>query len=63
MKRMLTEDEDLHLTAALANDQSISQALFADPVTVRNMESFQKRFNAGETLADVYWQVGPPPNR
>jgi enoyl-CoA hydratase/carnithine racemase len=60
MKRMLTEDEDLLMTAALANDQSISQALFADPVTVRNMESFQNRFNAGETLAEVYWQHGSP---
>ena len=56
MKRMLTSDEDLHLSAALDNDQSISQALFADPLTVRNMESLQKRFNAGESLADVYWK-------
>jgi enoyl-CoA hydratase/carnithine racemase len=56
MKRMVTENEDLHLTAALENDQKISQALFADPITVRNMESFQNRFNAGETLSEVYWQ-------
>ncbi len=62
MKRMLTEDEDLHLTAALANDQLISQALFADPLTVRNMESFQSRFNAGETLAEVYWQSSSSSN-
>jgi enoyl-CoA hydratase/carnithine racemase len=57
MKRMLTENEDLHMTAALTNDQAISQTLFADAVTVRNMESFQKRFNAGESLADVYWSA------
>jgi enoyl-CoA hydratase/carnithine racemase len=55
MKRMLTEDEDLTLTAALANDQKISQVLFADPVTVRNMQAFQGRFNAGESVASVYW--------
>jgi enoyl-CoA hydratase/carnithine racemase len=55
MKRMLTENEDLQMTAALANDQAISQTLFADAVTMRNMEAFQKRFNAGESLTDVYW--------
>jgi enoyl-CoA hydratase/carnithine racemase len=57
MKRMLTEDEDLHLSAALDNDQAISQRLFADPVTIRNMEAFQKRFDAGESLASVYWNT------
>jgi hypothetical protein len=57
MKKMLTEDEDLHLSAALDNDQAISQRLFADPVTVRNMEAFQKRFDAGESLASVYWNT------
>jgi enoyl-CoA hydratase/carnithine racemase len=55
MKRMLTEDEDLHLSAALDNDQTISQALFADPLTVHNMEMFQGRFNAGEALEDAYF--------
>ena len=60
MKRMLTEDEDLHLSDALNNDQSISQTLFADPITVRNMEAFQKRFNAGDTLSDVYWPARSP---
>jgi enoyl-CoA hydratase/carnithine racemase len=60
MKRMLTEDEDLHLTAALNNDQTISQTLFADPVTVRNMEAFQQRFNAGESLESVYWTAKAP---
>jgi enoyl-CoA hydratase/carnithine racemase len=63
MKRMLSEDEDLHLSAALENDQKISQALFADPTTVRNMESFQDRFNAGETLSEVYWRSSSPSNR
>jgi enoyl-CoA hydratase/carnithine racemase len=55
MKRMLTEDEDLHLSAALDNDQAISQILFAEPLTVSNMEAFQKRFDAGESLERVYW--------
>ncbi|RJG03165.1 enoyl-CoA hydratase/isomerase family protein [Noviherbaspirillum sedimenti] len=55
MKRMLTEDEDLHLSAALDNDQAISQGLFADPLTVKNMAAFQQRFNDGETLENVYW--------
>jgi enoyl-CoA hydratase/carnithine racemase len=58
MKQMLTADEDLHLSAALDNDQAISQTLFADPLTVSNMEAFQKRFNGGEPLATVYWNDG-----
>ena len=56
MKRMLTEDEDLHLTQALANDQAISQTLFADPTAISNMERIQKRLNGGETLAGIYWK-------
>ncbi|WGT27979.1 MULTISPECIES: enoyl-CoA hydratase/isomerase family protein [Pseudomonas fluorescens group] len=55
MKRMLTEDEDLHLSAALDNDQTISQALFADALTVSNMESFQQRFDAGQSLENAYF--------
>lgn len=55
MKRMLSEDEDLHLSAALDNDQTISQTLFADPLTVSNMAAFQQRFNAGETLESAYF--------
>lgn len=55
MKRMLTEDEDLHLSAALDNDQAISQTLFADPLTVNNMEAFQGRFDAGESLEQAYF--------
>jgi hypothetical protein len=58
MKRMLTEDEDLHLSQALANDQAISQTLFADPLTVKNMEEIQNRLNGGETLASIYWGKG-----
>jgi len=56
MKRMLTEDEDLHLTQALANDQTISQTLFADPTAISNMDKIQKRLNKGETLAGIYWK-------
>jgi enoyl-CoA hydratase/carnithine racemase len=55
MKQMLTADEDLHLTAALENDQAISQKLFADPLTVSNMAAFQKRIDAGEALSAIYW--------
>src|SRR4030095_6007792 len=55
MKRMLTLDEDLHLSAAIESDQQISQTLFADPLTVRNMESIQERINSGEPLGQIYW--------
>lgn len=55
MKRMLYEQEDLHLTAAINNDQKISQTLFVDTVATDNMKRIQARFDAGEPLPKVYW--------
>jgi enoyl-CoA hydratase/carnithine racemase len=55
MKQMLHEDEDLTLTAALDNDQKISQTLFANPDSMTNMARIQARFDAGETLEEVYY--------
>jgi enoyl-CoA hydratase/carnithine racemase len=55
MKRMLGEDEDLDQSAGIENDQKISQTLFADPDSVKGMERVQSRFDAGETMDQVYW--------
>ncbi len=55
MKRMLWEDEDLNQSQGIDNDQTISQTLFADPDSVRRMEQIQARFDAGETMDQVYW--------
>ena len=50
MKRMLREGEDMPLSAALDNDQKISQALFRDPWSIENMAKLQARYDAGETV-------------
>jgi enoyl-CoA hydratase/carnithine racemase len=55
MKQMLGEDEDLHQTAGIENDQKISQTLFANADSVANMARIQQRFDAGESMDQVYW--------
>jgi enoyl-CoA hydratase/carnithine racemase len=55
MKQMLAEDEDLNQTQGIENDQKISQSLFANPDSMVSMASIQARFDAGETMDQVYW--------
>lgn len=55
MKKMLGEDEDLNQTDGIANDQTISQSLFANPDSVARMKAIQARFDAGENMDTVYW--------
>ncbi|MFT4054153.1 MAG: enoyl-CoA hydratase/isomerase family protein [Novosphingobium sp.] len=55
MKRMLGEAEDLNQTDGIANDQTISQTLFANPDSMASMAAIQARFDAGETMDAVYW--------
>ncbi len=55
MKQMLGEDEDLNQTDGIANDQKISQTLFANADSVASMERIQQRFESGETMDQVYW--------
>ncbi len=55
MKKMLGEDEDLNQTDGIANDQAISQSLFANPASVASMKAIQARFDAGESMDAVYW--------
>ena len=57
MRKMLVEDEDLTLTAALDNDQAISQTLFANPDSMAGMARIQARFDAGEGMDEVYWSA------
>jgi enoyl-CoA hydratase/carnithine racemase len=56
MRQMLYEDEDLNQTEGLENDQKISQTLFADGDSMGSMERIQKRFDAGESMEQVYWR-------
>lgn len=55
MKKMLGEAEDLNQTDGIANDQTIAQTLFADPDSLKSMSAIQARFDAGETMDQVYW--------
>ena len=55
MKRMLGEAEDLNQTDGIANDQAISQTLFANPDSMKTMAHYQARLDAGETMEQAYW--------
>jgi len=55
MKQMLAEDEDLNQTQGIENDQKISQTLFANAHSMESMAKIQARFDAGETMDEIYW--------
>ena len=55
MKKMLAEAEDLNQSQGIENDQKISQTLFANADSMRRMGEIQSRFNAGETMDQIYW--------
>ncbi|WP_179045288.1 enoyl-CoA hydratase/isomerase family protein [Sphingobium lactosutens] len=58
MKQMLGEAEDLNQTDGIANDQAISQTLFANPDSVARMKAIQARFDARDSMDKVYWSKG-----
>ncbi|MEO0030421.1 MAG: hypothetical protein RIS94_179 [Pseudomonadota bacterium] len=58
MKKMLGEAEDLNQTDGIANDQAISQTLFANPDSVASMQRIQARFDSGESMDAIYWTAG-----
>jgi enoyl-CoA hydratase/carnithine racemase len=55
MKKMLTEAEDLGVTAGIENDQAISQTLFAHPDSLARMERIQSGLDAGRSMDALYW--------
>lgn len=57
LKQMLIESDERHLRDALANEQKLFQALATQDEAKRQMRATQDRFDAGETLREVY---GPP---
>lgn len=57
MKQMLNDAENLSLADALGNEQRLFQSVAAAPEAIAGMERTQARFDAGETVRDVY---GPP---
>lgn len=58
MKQMLGEAEDLNQSDGINNDQKIAQSLFANPDSMASMASIQARFDAGETMDEIYWSHG-----
>ncbi|MDB5702344.1 MAG: short chain enoyl-CoA hydratase [Sphingomonadales bacterium] len=55
MKQMLGEDEDLHQSEGIDNDQKISGTLFANADSIASMKRVQARLDAGETMDQIYW--------
>jgi enoyl-CoA hydratase/carnithine racemase len=54
LKQMLIDNDDLHLSDALANEQRLFQSVVARPEAVEGMASVQSRFDAGESIREVY---------
>jgi len=53
-KQMLIDASERHLDEALANEQRLFQALVTQAEAKRRMCALQDRFDAGETLREVY---------
>lgn len=60
LKQTLIANDDLHLQAALDNEQRIFQTTAATPAALSRMRATQARFDSGESVRDVY---GSPRDR
>jgi len=54
LKRMLDGSEQLPLKDALANEQKLFQEVARTPEALERMREIQARFDAGETIRDIY---------
>jgi enoyl-CoA hydratase/carnithine racemase len=54
LKQMLKDAEDLPLSDALANEQRLFQEVARSPSGIEGMARVQARFDAGESVRDVY---------
>jgi len=54
LKRILRENDDLNLTDALANEQRHFQSVARTAEAIATMRRIQGRFDAGETIREVY---------
>ena len=54
LKRILVDNDDMNLTDALANEQRLFQTVATTPEAKQAMRRIQARFNAGESIRDVY---------
>jgi len=60
LKQMLVDNDDLHLSDALANEQKLFQTVATQPPAIERMGQIQARFDAGESIRAVY---GEPRSR
>ena len=54
MKKILKASEELPLREALDNEQKIFQETAATPEAQKTMRGVQDRFDAGESIREVY---------
>ncbi len=54
LKQMLLDTDNLHLNDALANEQKLFQGVATPPEALESMGRVQARFDAGESVRDVY---------
>jgi len=54
LKQMLIDSDEHHLDAALANEQKLFQGLVMKKPAQERMRAIQDRFDAGESLREVY---------
>lgn len=59
LKQMLLDNDEMHLTDALKNEQKLFQSIVASPDALEGMKTLQARFDAGESPRAVY---GEPRN-
>ncbi|MEE2776091.1 MAG: enoyl-CoA hydratase/isomerase family protein [Acidobacteriota bacterium] len=54
MKKMLKDNDDLHLSEALRNEQKIFQTVASTAEAAEGMRKMQERFDSGESPLEVY---------
>jgi enoyl-CoA hydratase/carnithine racemase len=54
LKQVLVDNDDMTLTAALENEQSLFMSIARTPQAIARMREIQARFDAGESLRGVY---------
>jgi enoyl-CoA hydratase/carnithine racemase len=59
LKQMLNDNDDMSLTDALANEQRLFGGTVTSPEGIEGMRRTQARFDAGESMRDVYGKPRP----
>ena len=54
LKQILIDNDDLKLSDELANEQRLFQSVANTPEAIQTMRAIQRRFDAGESIRNVY---------